>query len=104
MVKMSKYYSDGIRMLPFSFNFARLDISLFELNNWMRFTHFVKQLSDAVSFRSTLDFTGYLQPSASSASDAMEVEVASSYCSGRKIPLVDCVYPIHNSMNSHLLL
>ncbi|KAJ0047878.1 hypothetical protein Pint_14875 [Pistacia integerrima] len=79
MLKMSKYYSDGIQKPSFSFNFVRMDKSMFEYNNWVRFTHFVRQLSDASSFRAKLDFRGNIRPSSSATSDATKVGVAFAY-------------------------
>lgn len=56
VLKMSKFYSDGLKTPSFSFNFVRMDKNLFEYRNWVSFTRFVKQMSDTDSFRAYLDF------------------------------------------------
>ncbi|XP_058225337.1 beta-amylase 3, chloroplastic-like [Rhododendron vialii] len=58
VVKMSKFYSDGLKTPSFSFNFVRMDKNLFEYRNWVSFTRFVRQMSDADIFRAYLDFGG----------------------------------------------
>ncbi|TKY60753.1 Beta-amylase 3 [Spatholobus suberectus] len=58
VLKMSKFYSDGIEKRPFSFNFVRMDKRLFESRNWNRFTHFVRQMSDGNIFRARLNSVG----------------------------------------------
>ncbi|XP_059662183.1 beta-amylase 1, chloroplastic-like [Cornus florida] len=58
VLKMSKFYSDGLGTPSFSFNFNRMDKNLFEYHNWVSFTRFVKQMSDANIFRAKLDFGG----------------------------------------------
>ncbi|KAG4999089.1 hypothetical protein AAZX31_08G025400 [Glycine max] len=55
VLKMSKFYSDGIEKRPFSFNFVRMDKRLFESRNWDRFTRFVRQLSNGNIFRARLN-------------------------------------------------
>ncbi|KAL5726871.1 beta-amylase [Ranunculus cassubicifolius] len=45
ILKMSRFYSDGLDELFFSFNFVRMSQNLFEQENWFRFTEFVKQIS-----------------------------------------------------------
>lgn len=57
VLKMSKFYSDGLGKLPFSFNFVRMDKNLFQYDNWVRFTRFVRQMSNGSSFRAKLDFS-----------------------------------------------
>ncbi|KAL2551086.1 Beta-amylase 1 [Forsythia ovata] len=58
VLKTSKFYSDGPRTPPFSFNFVRMDKNLFEYRNWSSFTRFVRQMSDVNSFRGKLGFGG----------------------------------------------
>ncbi|KAK7399078.1 hypothetical protein VNO78_10253 [Psophocarpus tetragonolobus] len=58
VLKMSKFYSDGIEKRPFSFNFVRMDKSLFESRNWDRFTRFVRQMSNGNIFRARLNSVG----------------------------------------------
>ncbi|XP_020239550.1 beta-amylase 1, chloroplastic isoform X2 [Cajanus cajan] len=58
VLKMSKFYSDGIEKRPFSFNFVRMDKRLFEFRNWDRFTRFVRQMSDGNIFRARLNAVG----------------------------------------------
>ena len=55
VLKMSKFYSDGIEKRSFSFNFVRMDKRLFESRNWDRFTRFVRQLSNGNIFRARLN-------------------------------------------------
>ncbi|KAK3429515.1 hypothetical protein EUGRSUZ_E01023 [Eucalyptus grandis] len=54
VLKMSKFYSDGLEKPCFSFNFVRMDKNMFEYNNWVRFTRFVRQMSVAKIFRARL--------------------------------------------------
>ncbi|RDX58423.1 Beta-amylase 1, chloroplastic [Mucuna pruriens] len=58
VLKMSKFYSDGIEKRPFSFNFVRMDRRLFDSRNWDRFTRFVRQMSDGNIFRASLNSVG----------------------------------------------
>ncbi|KAK7358495.1 hypothetical protein VNO77_00423 [Canavalia gladiata] len=58
VLKMSKFYTNGIEKRPFSFNFVRMDKRLFEPRNWDRFTRFVRQMSDGSIFRARLNFIG----------------------------------------------
>lgn len=58
VLKMSKFYSDGLKTPSFSFNFVRMDKHLFEYRNWVSFTRFVRQMSEANFFRAKLDFGG----------------------------------------------
>ncbi|KAG5030065.1 hypothetical protein GLYMA_05G219200v4 [Glycine max] len=55
VLKMSKFYSDGIEKRSFSFNFVRMDKRLFESRNWDRFTRFVRQMSNGNIFRARLN-------------------------------------------------
>ncbi|XP_023553929.1 beta-amylase 1, chloroplastic-like [Cucurbita pepo subsp. pepo] len=56
VVKMSRVYTDGLEKPSFSFNFVRMDKNMFEYSNWVRFTRFVRQMSDASKlFRAKLD-------------------------------------------------
>ncbi|KAL2342646.1 hypothetical protein Fmac_003931 [Flemingia macrophylla] len=55
VLKMSRFYSDGIEKRPFSFNFVRMDKRFFESQNWERFTRFVRQMSDGNIFRARLN-------------------------------------------------
>ncbi|KAM3396561.1 beta-amylase 1, chloroplastic-like [Capsicum galapagoense] len=47
VLKMSKFYSDGLGGTTFSFNFVMMDKNLFEYRNWDTFVRFVRQMSDA---------------------------------------------------------
>ncbi|CAK9169270.1 unnamed protein product [Ilex paraguariensis] len=58
VLKMSKFYSDGLERPSFSFNFNRMDKNLFEYHNWVSFTRFVRQMADANIFRAKLDLGG----------------------------------------------
>ncbi|CAK9323675.1 unnamed protein product [Citrullus colocynthis] len=56
VVKMSRVYTDGLEKPWFSFNFVRMDKNMFEYSNWVRFTRFVRQMSDTSKlFRAKLD-------------------------------------------------
>ena len=57
VLRMSKFYSDGLENLPFSFNFVRMEKNLFQYDNWVRFTRFVRQMSNGNNFRAKLDFS-----------------------------------------------
>ena len=70
VVKMSKFYSDGLEKPSFSFNFVRMDKNMFEYQNWVRFTRFVRQMSNANIFRARLGFRGDIHPFLTSRSDA----------------------------------
>ncbi|KAL5747747.1 hypothetical protein ACOSP7_024764 [Xanthoceras sorbifolium] len=78
VIKMSKFYSDGLEKPSFSFNFVRMDKNMFEYNNWVRFTRFVRQMSDSNIFRSKLDIRSGIR--LSSASDAARVGMAFAHC------------------------
>lgn len=78
VIKMSKFYSEGLEKPSFSFNFERMDKNMFEYHNWVRFTRFVRQLSDSSIFRAKLDFRGDIRPS--STSDFAKVGLAFAYC------------------------
>lgn len=78
VIKMSKFYSEGLERPSFSFNFERMDKNMFEYHNWVRFTRFVRQLSDSSIFRAKLDFRGDIRPS--STSDFAKVGLAFAYC------------------------
>ncbi|XP_040986739.1 beta-amylase 1, chloroplastic-like [Juglans microcarpa x Juglans regia] len=58
VLKMSKLYSNGLEKPSFSFNFMRMDKNMFEYQNWVRFTRFVRQMSDANIFGSKLGSGG----------------------------------------------
>ncbi|CAL0330864.1 unnamed protein product [Lupinus luteus] len=58
VLKMSKFYSNGIEKRPFSFNFVRMDKKMFEPRNWDRFTRFVRQMSGRNIFRAKLNSSG----------------------------------------------
>lgn len=78
VVKMSRVYSDGLEKLSFSFNFVRMDKNMFEYGNWVRFTRFVRQMSDASNL-----FRAKLNPGSnrnlSSASDITTSRLALAY-------------------------
>lgn len=54
VLKMSRSYSEGVEWSCFAFNFVRMDKNLFEYQNWVRFTRFVKEMSVAKIFRARL--------------------------------------------------
>ncbi|MED6220522.1 hypothetical protein PIB30_045585 [Stylosanthes scabra] len=54
VLKMSKFYSNGIEKRPFAFNFVRMDKRMFESQNWDRFARFVRQMSNGKIFRARL--------------------------------------------------
>ncbi|KAL6182832.1 hypothetical protein ACLB2K_044244 [Fragaria x ananassa] len=78
VVKMSKYYSYGLEKPSFSFNFVRMDKNMFELHNWVRFTRFVRQMSDVSIFRAKLDVDS--RRFSTSVSDVAKFGMASAYC------------------------
>lgn len=67
VLKMSKFYSDGLEKPTFSFNFVRMDKNMFEYNNWVRFSRFVRQMSVANIFRARLGSPDIHSPAADSA-------------------------------------
>ena len=82
VVRMSKFDSDGLEKLEkpsFSFNFVRMDKNMFEYQNWVRFTRFVRQMSNANIFRAKLSFGGDIQQFLTSGSDA-KFGIAYAYC------------------------
>ncbi|OWM85195.1 beta-amylase 1, chloroplastic-like [Punica granatum] len=54
VLKMSRSFSEGVEKPSFVFNFVRMDKNLFEYQNWVRFTRFVRQMSVANIFRARL--------------------------------------------------
>lgn len=77
VLKMSKFYSDGLETPSFSFNFVRMDKNLFEYRNWVSFTRFVRQMSDTNIFRAKLGFgEGDMPVSSSSAAANMKAVLA----------------------------
>lgn len=56
VVRSSRRYSGGISGASFSFNYVRMNKSLFESHNWNRFTKFVRKMSDARTFLARLNF------------------------------------------------
>ncbi|KAL6175266.1 hypothetical protein ACLB2K_051908 [Fragaria x ananassa] len=82
VVKMSKYYSYGLEKPSFSFNFVRMDKNMFELHNWVRFTRFVRQMSDVNIFRAKLDVDAMADSRrfSTSVSDVAKFGMASAYC------------------------
>lgn len=79
VVRMSKFDSDGLEKPSFSFNFVRMDKTMFEYQNWVRFTRFVRQMSNANIFRAKLSFGGDIQQFLTSRSDA-KFGIAYAYC------------------------
>lgn len=77
VLKMSKFYSNGLEKPSFSFNFMRMDKNMFEYQNWVRFTRFVRQMSDANIFRANLSSGGDIN--LSSMLDATKVGLALAY-------------------------
>lgn len=77
VLKMSKFYSNGLEKPSFSFNFMRMDKNMFEYQNWVRFTRFVRQMSDANIFRADLSSGGDIN--LSSMLDATKVGLAFAY-------------------------
>ncbi|KAK6947954.1 Glycoside hydrolase, family 14 [Dillenia turbinata] len=76
VLKMSKFYSDGLQRPSFSFNFTRMDKNLFEYRNWVLFTRFVRQMSDGHIFRARLDFGGDMRPPSTTATAKLEAALA----------------------------
>ncbi|KAK3163193.1 hypothetical protein QOZ80_1AG0000390 [Eleusine coracana subsp. coracana] len=56
VVRSSRLYSGRTSGTSFSFNYVRMNKSLFDFHNWSRFTKFVRQMSDARTFLARLDF------------------------------------------------
>ncbi|XP_052150834.1 beta-amylase 1, chloroplastic-like [Oryza glaberrima] len=56
VIRSSRLYSGGTSGTSFSFNYVRMNKSLFEFHNWNRFTKFVRQMSDARTFLARLEF------------------------------------------------
>ncbi|XP_057477649.1 beta-amylase 3, chloroplastic-like [Actinidia eriantha] len=70
VLKMSKFYSEGLDTPTFSFTFVRMDKNLFEYRNWVNFTRFVRQMLDTNHiFRAKLDFGGDIYPSSTPIAD-----------------------------------
>ncbi|KAM1736627.1 hypothetical protein ACFX12_014966 [Malus domestica] len=82
VVRMSKYYSYGLEKPSFSFNFVRMDKNMFEFHNWVHFTRFVRQMSDANAFRAKLEVDAMpdTRRSPTSLSDVTIFGMASAYC------------------------
>ncbi|XP_050377047.1 beta-amylase 1, chloroplastic-like [Argentina anserina] len=81
VVKMSTYYSYGLEKPSFSFNFVRMDKNMFELHNWVRFTRFVRRMSDVNIFRAKLDVDARADSRRfSTSSDVAKFGMASAYC------------------------
>ncbi|PUZ58877.1 hypothetical protein GQ55_5G542500 [Panicum hallii var. hallii] len=55
VIRSSRLYSGRSSGTSFSFNYVRMNKSLFEFHNWSRFTKFVRQMSDARTFLARLD-------------------------------------------------
>ncbi|KAJ1281816.1 hypothetical protein BS78_03G002900 [Paspalum vaginatum] len=55
VIRSSRLYSGRTSGTSFSFNYVRMNKSLFEFHNWNRFTKFVRQMSDARTFLARLD-------------------------------------------------
>ncbi|OEL35058.1 Beta-amylase 3, chloroplastic, partial [Dichanthelium oligosanthes] len=55
VIRSSRLYSGRSSGTSFSFNYVRMNKSLFEFHNWRRFTKFVRQMSDARTFLARLD-------------------------------------------------
>ena len=77
VLKMSKFYSNGLEKPSFSFNFMRMDKNMFEYQNWVRISRFVRQMSDANIFRANLSSGGDIN--LSSMLDATKVGLAFAY-------------------------
>lgn len=56
VIRSSRLYSGGTSGTSFSFNYVRMNKSLFEFQNWNRFTKFVRKMSDARTFLARLNF------------------------------------------------
>ncbi|KAF5734976.1 Beta-amylase 1 [Tripterygium wilfordii] len=77
VLKMSRFYSDGLKKPSFSFNFVRMDKNMFQYRNWVHFTRFIRQMTNANIFRAKLDSGAEMR--LSSSLDA-KVGVAFAYC------------------------
>ncbi|XP_019169362.1 PREDICTED: beta-amylase 1, chloroplastic-like isoform X2 [Ipomoea nil] len=75
VLKMSKFYSDGLETPYFSFNFVRMDKHFFDTRNIASFTRFVKQMSDTNNIRAKLSFgDGDMRVSSSSSGAAANMK------------------------------
>ncbi|KAK6251483.1 Glycoside hydrolase [Theobroma cacao] len=78
VLKMLKFYSYGLEKYSLSFNFERMDKNLFDNRNWIRFVRFVKQMSDANTFRANLGIEDDVHWSSTSGADKIGTTFA--YC------------------------
>uniref|UniRef100_A0A2P2ILY9 Beta-amylase n=2 Tax=Rhizophora mucronata TaxID=61149 RepID=A0A2P2ILY9_RHIMU len=78
VIKMSKFYSGGLGMPAFSFNFMRMGRFMFEQRNWNHFVRFVRQMSGANIFRAKLDLGGDMPVSL--VPDAAKISAGFAYC------------------------
>ncbi|KAJ4952407.1 hypothetical protein NE237_029239 [Protea cynaroides] len=58
VLEMMMLYSDGLTDPSISFNFSRMNASLYESRNWIRFSNFVQHMSNVNDFQAKMNFTG----------------------------------------------
>lgn len=58
VLKMSRFYTDGLETPSFSFNLVRMDKNFFDSRNWSRFSRFVRQMSSVNMIQPGSDFSG----------------------------------------------
>ncbi|KAF2313488.1 hypothetical protein GH714_011225 [Hevea brasiliensis] len=61
VLKMRRFYSYGLKRPSFSFNFVRMEKNMFEQHNWVRFSNFVRKMSDDKLFLANLGFGDDMQ-------------------------------------------
>lgn len=73
VLKLSKYYTEGVEKRPFCFTFVRMSGKMFDYRFWDPFTRFVRQLSDGSNFRARLNSVGDSRPKSMTLTRASEV-------------------------------
>lgn len=80
VLKMSKFYSDGLETSDFSFNFVRMDKHFFDSRNFANFTRFVRQISDTNTIQAKLSFgDGDMRVSSSSSASTANMKAVFVY-------------------------
>nr|GLL29134.1 beta-amylase 1, chloroplastic-like isoform X2 [Ipomoea trifida] len=80
VLKMSKFYSDGLETSDFSFNFVRMDKHFFDSRNFANFTRFVRQISDTNTIQAKLSFgDGDMRISSSSSASTANMKAVFVY-------------------------
>ncbi|PIA48900.1 hypothetical protein AQUCO_01300058v1 [Aquilegia coerulea] len=78
VLRMSKFYSEGLDELFFSFNFVRMGKTLFDRQNWACFTEFVQDISRVGNVQAKLNLG--VQLSAPSTSTVKRTRTGMPYC------------------------